>query len=126
MQDNATAYLTPAFSATTFSISLMFAPTVDILFVSYASITYFISMHGRWCQKYFIFKWLKTILIRKHFCFLFSLNCYRLPLYIMIYISPHASSNPLPPDDKWSRSDQPVRECLHDLNMLLPLRHPTD
>ena len=38
--DNPTAYLQPTFSAASFSTSLIFLPTVDIQFVSYASFTY--------------------------------------------------------------------------------------
>lgn len=41
--DNPTAYLHPIFLHTSRSTSLIFAPTVDIQFVSYASWTYFIS-----------------------------------------------------------------------------------
>ena len=41
--DNPTAYLQPIFSHTNRSTSLIFAPTVDIQFVSYASFTYSIS-----------------------------------------------------------------------------------
>src|SRR5574344_2473121 len=39
--DNATAYRTPTLSAINRSTSLIFFPTVDIQFVSYASVTYF-------------------------------------------------------------------------------------
>src|SRR5699024_1810056 len=41
--DNATAYLQPIYSHAILSTSLMFLPTVDIQFVSYASFTYSIS-----------------------------------------------------------------------------------
>jgi len=41
--DNATAYLHPIYSHAILSTSLIFFPTVDIQFVSYASFTYSIS-----------------------------------------------------------------------------------